>query len=371
MPTAHEGFMAQALREARKGEGRTHPNPPVGAVLVSRGKIIARGHHHRAGAPHAEVEALRDLGRWPPKGATLYVTLEPCAHQGRTPPCVEAILDAGIERVVIGTPDPHPHTNGRGIKKLRRSGVEVTVGVREAECQELLRGFTSLATRGRPWVVLKLASTLDGRIATRTGHSQWVTGEKARAEVHRLRDRLDAILVGGGTVRADNPQLTCRRRGGRDPMRVVLSGSLNVSSRARVFTRRDDGPSALVATTRRAPAKRARLLEATGAEIVRLPSQRGRVDLEAMLLALGERGLTTVLVEGGSEVTADFLERGWVDEVWWFLAPKIVGGADAIPAVAGRGVARMDHALQLEDVTQKRFGPDWLLRGRPVRGEGE
>ncbi len=361
MRARDERFMAQALRQARRGEGRTHPNPPVGAVLVLGDTILARGYHHRAGAAHAEIEALRKVEFRPPDGAELFVTLEPCAHHGRTPPCTEAILRAGIRRVVIGTADPHPHTERRGIRRLRRAGVEVRVGVREAECQALIRGFESLAIRHRPWVVLKLASTLDGRIATRTGHSRWVTGEAARREVHRLRDRLDGILVGGGTVRADNPQLTCRLARGRDPVRVVLSGSLDLSPQARVF-----GPgSVLVATTRRAPGDRVERLRQTGAEILRLPSRQGRVQPEALLRALGERGLTTLLVEGGSEVTASFLEQGLVDEVAWFLAPKIVGGVNAVPAVAGTGVARMDDAVQLHDVSLRKLGEDWLLRGRP------
>lgn len=372
MSTRDERMMALALRAARRAEGRTFPNPPVGAVIAVGDRVLARGLHRRAGADHAEVDALRQVGFRPPRGATLYVTLEPCAHHGRTPPCTDAILASGLRRVVVGTADPHPHTDGRGLDRLRRAGLDVVLGVLEAPCRELIRGFTSLARRGRPWVVLKLAATLDGRIATRTGHSQWVTGPEARREVHRLRDRLDGILVGAGTVRADDPQLTCRLPRGRDPLRIVISGSLDLSPEARVLApaKTSGWPAALVATTRRAPAAKAKALEARGAEILRLAGRGGRVDVDALLTALGARGLTTVLVEGGSEVTARFLEGGFVDEVYWFVAPKIVGGLEAVAAVGGRGVARMDDAVTLAELSARRVGADLLLRGFPRQVEG-
>jgi len=367
MSERDERFMTQALRQARKGEGRTWPNPPVGAVIVCGERILSRGYHHRAGADHAEVDALRKLGFTVPPDAEMYVTLEPCDHQGLTGSCTDAILRAGIKRVVVGARDPHPHTDGQGLGRLRQAGVAVTLGVREASCQELIRGFHSVVTRGRPWVVLKLASTLDGRIATRTGHSRWITSAPARKEAHRLRDRLDAILVGGGTVRVDDPRLTCRRiPRGRDPLRVVLSGSLNLDPGAQVFARREDGPSAIVATRRRPSTESVRRLEAAGAEVLRLPSKRGHVSAQALLENLAERGLTTLLVEGGAAVTASFLEGGLVDEIQWFVAPKIVGGLDAVPAVAGTGIARMDRALELTDVSIRSVGPDWLVRGRPA-----
>jgi diaminohydroxyphosphoribosylaminopyrimidine deaminase/5-amino-6-(5-phosphoribosylamino)uracil reductase len=368
MRSREERMMAAALREARRAEGRTLPNPPVGAVLAVGDRVLARGFHHRAGQPHAEIEVLRKVGV-PPRGATLYVTLEPCAHHGRTPPCTDAILAAGVRRVVVGTRDPHPHTNGRGLAVLRAAGVDVKVGVEEEACRELIRGFASVAERGRPYVVLKVAATLDGRIATRTGHSRWITAEPARREVHRLRDRLDAILVGAGTVRADDPLLTCRLPRGRDPIRVVLSASLDLPAEAKVFgpPGMSGWPRALVVTSRRAPARRVRALESRGAEVIRLGARGGRVEVGALLEALGARGITSVLVEGGSEVTASFLEGGWVDEVYWFLGPRIVGGAQAVPAVAGVGAARMEDAWCLEPLRVSRVGPDLLLRGRPRR----
>lgn len=362
--------MALAVRQARRGEGRTRPNPPVGAVLVRGERVLARGFHARAGADHAEVDALRKVGRRAARGAELFVTLEPCAHTGRTPPCVDAILGAGIRRVVIGALDPNPATDGRGVARLKRGGVEVVTGVLGDACSQLIDGFACLVRHGRPFVVLKLAATLDGRIATRTGHSRWITGKAARREVHRMRDRCDAILVGAGTVTADDPALTCRIPRGRDPLRVVLSGSLAFPPDAQVVTIKakgaadDGGPTALVATTRRAPAALAEGLRAAGAEVIRLPSSRGRVRIPALLEDLGKRGILSLLVEGGSEVAAQFLDGGHVDRLLWFVAPKIVGGAQAVPAVAGRGAARMDDALVLEDLVVRRIGGDLLLDGR-------
>jgi len=357
--------MALAVRQARRGEGRTRPNPPVGAVIVRGDQVLARGFHARAGADHAEVDALRKVGRRA-RGAELYVTLEPCAHQGRTPPCVDAICRAGIRRVVIGALDPNPRTDGQGVARLRQAGVEVVTGVLAEVCTRLLDGFACLVRHGRPFVVLKLAATLDGRIATRTGHSRWITGEAARRQVHILRDRCDAILVGSGTVTADDPALTCRIPRGRDPLRVVLSASLSFPADAQVVTAGgvDGGPTALVATTRRAPAARAEALRRAGAEVIRLKSSAGRVQIPSLLEALGQRGILSVLVEGGSEVAAQFLDGGHVDRLLWFVAPKIVGGAQAVPAVAGRGVARMSDALALKDLVVRRVGRDLLFDGR-------
>ncbi|MBW2257878.1 MAG: bifunctional diaminohydroxyphosphoribosylaminopyrimidine deaminase/5-amino-6-(5-phosphoribosylamino)uracil reductase RibD [Deltaproteobacteria bacterium] len=365
MRTREERFMALALRQARRGEGRTRPNPPVGAVLVRGERVLARGYHARAGENHAEIAALRQVGRRA-RGAELFVTLEPCAHRGRTPPCTDAIVEAGISRVVIGASDPNPRTDGRGIRRLRRAGVEVVTGVLAKPCARMIEGFSKLIRTGRPLVVLKLAATLDGRIAARTGHSRWVTGEPARREVHRLRNRCDAILVGAGTVTADDPALTCRIPRGRDPLRVIVSGRLSFPLNAQVVTATapPGGPSALVATTRGSNAKRAAALRARGAEIMRLPSRRGRIDVGALLDGLGARDIMSVLVEGGSEVTTAFLEGGYVDRIIWFVAPKIVGGVDAIPAVGGLGTARMDQALRLRDLAVRRVGEDLMLDGR-------
>ncbi|MFH2005163.1 MAG: bifunctional diaminohydroxyphosphoribosylaminopyrimidine deaminase/5-amino-6-(5-phosphoribosylamino)uracil reductase RibD [bacterium] len=365
MRTRDERFMALALREARRGEGRTRPNPPVGAVLVRGERVLARGYHARAGEDHAEAAALAQVGGRAP-GAELFVTLEPCAHRGRTPPCTEAILQAGITRVVVGARDPNPRTDGRGIRRLRRAGVEVVVGVLAEPCARMIEGFEMLVRAGRPLVVLKLAATLDGRIAARTGHSRWVTGEPARREVHHLRNRCDAILVGAGTITADNPALTCRIPRGRDPLRVVVSGRLSFPLDARVVTAAapPGGPTAVVATTRRSDGKRAAALRARGAEVLRLPSRRGRIDVGALLGELGARGVLSVLVEGGSDVTASFLEGGYVDRIVWFVAPKIVGGVDAIPAVGGRGAPRMDQALRLRELVVRRVGEDLMLDGR-------
>lgn len=369
MNRREERLMAKAVRAAKRAEGSTFPNPPVGAVIAVGEQVLAIGYHRRAGEAHAEVDALRQLAERPPRGATLYVTLEPCAHHGRTPPCTEAILRSGLRRVVVGTPDPHPHTNGRGIETLRKGGVEVLVGVLEEPCRELIRGFASVAERGRPYVLLKVAATLDGRIATRTGHSQWVTGEQARREGHRLRGRLDAILVGGGTVRSDDPRLTCRLVRGRDPIRIVLSATLDLPDEAKVFSpsKIPGWPSAIVLTTKGAPAHRARALEAAGAEVMRLGARHGRVDIGAALEALGRRGLTTLLVEGGSQVAGGFLEGGWVDELYWFVAPKLLGDPQAVPALSGGSVRKMGAAWLLDRMRVRHLGPDLLLQGHPCR----
>jgi diaminohydroxyphosphoribosylaminopyrimidine deaminase/5-amino-6-(5-phosphoribosylamino)uracil reductase len=360
--------MNLAITEARRGEGRTRPNPPVGAVIVSGGRVIARGHHARAGEDHAEVAALRQVGLRAP-GATIYVTLEPCAHHGRTPPCTEALLRAGVARVVIGARDPHPHTAGRGVERLRAAGIEVVEGVAAGPCARLIEGFASLALRGRPHVTLKLAATLDGRIATATGESRWITGPAARREVHRLRNRCDAVLVGAATVVADDPALTCRLRQGRDPLRVILSGRLAVPATARAVSlaRRPGDPGTLIVTSSRSSARAMRALVAAGAEVVRLPGRQGRVDPVALLALLGEREVMRLLVEGGGQVAGELLAAGLVDRVLWFLAPTLIGG-DGRPAIAGLGVQRLADALRLEEVRVRRLGRDLLVEGTPGRG---
>jgi diaminohydroxyphosphoribosylaminopyrimidine deaminase / 5-amino-6-(5-phosphoribosylamino)uracil reductase len=356
-----EAFMRLALRQAARGLGRTSPNPVVGAVLVRDGRVLATGYHRRAGLDHAEVAALRRVG-FQARGADLYVTLEPCDHQGRTPPCTEALIRAGVRRVVIGMRDPFRLVDGRGIRRLRRAGIAVEVGLLGAECRRVAEHFVCVQERGRPFVTWKLAVTLDGRIATRTGDSRWVTGAPARAVGHALRDTHDAILVGATTVRVDDPLLTTRRPGGRDPVRVVLDGRLSISPRARLLHSGSPAPT-LVITSRGAPAARARALAAAGAEVLRLPGRGGRVSPRALLAALLERGLLSVLLEGGGETAATFLEAGLVDKVVALVAPKLVGGREAVPVLGGRGVARMADAVQLCDISHRRSGEDLLVTG--------
>jgi diaminohydroxyphosphoribosylaminopyrimidine deaminase/5-amino-6-(5-phosphoribosylamino)uracil reductase len=353
-------FMGLALKEAAKGLGRTSPNPAVGAVLVKGGRVVGRGHHARAGGPHAEVVALGAAGPRA-RGADLYTTLEPCDHYGRTPPCSMAILEAGVRRVVVGSADPNPLVSGRGVSRLRRAGVEVVTGVLAEQCDALNAHWFRFIRDRRPYVTLKAAVTLDGRIATRTGDARWVSGEEARRWVHRLRDRVDAVLVGAGTAQADDPELTARLPGrrGRDPLRVVLDTDLSLPARLRLFRLRSAAPT-LVA---HASARSRRF--GPGVELLRCRRGKGGVDLPDLLARLAERGVTHLLVEGGAHVHAAFLRAGLVDRVAVFVAPKIAG-ADGVPFVAGKGPARMADALALGDVQIRRMGGDVLVEGRPL-----
>jgi diaminohydroxyphosphoribosylaminopyrimidine deaminase / 5-amino-6-(5-phosphoribosylamino)uracil reductase len=352
--------MRACLRLARRGLGRTSPNPMVGAILARGERVLCTGWHRRAGAPHAEIEALTRAGGRA-AGATLYVSLEPCTHQGRTPPCVPALLKSGVRRVVVGMRDPDPRVRGRGIAALRRAGVRVKAGVLEAECRKLNYAFAFAVTHGRPYVTLKAAITLDGRIATRTGDSRWITGPAARAEAHRMRARHDAVLVGARTVLRDDPRLDVRLARGRDPVRVVLDGKLRTEAGARMLR---GGAPVWIATTRRAPAARARALEAAGAILVRLPPGPGGVAVRALCLELGRRGIRSLLVEGGGETAAAFLRAGCADEVVAFVAPKILGGTRAVPMVGGRGAARVRQAVRLFWGSLRRVGDAIILRGR-------
>ncbi|HET7824263.1 MAG TPA: bifunctional diaminohydroxyphosphoribosylaminopyrimidine deaminase/5-amino-6-(5-phosphoribosylamino)uracil reductase RibD, partial [Anaeromyxobacter sp.] len=358
--TAAERFMRLALREAHKGLGRTSPNPAVGAVIVRSGRVVARGHHAKAGGPHAEVVALRAAGARA-RGADLYTTLEPCDHWGRTPPCSRAILDAGVRRVFVGSSDPNPLVNGKGVARLRAAGVEVVQAVLREECDALNAHWFRFIRDHRPYVTLKAAVTLDGRLATRTGDARWVTGEEARRWVHRLRDRVDAILVGAGTARADDPRLTARLPGGRgrDPVRVVLDTDLSLPATLKLFRARSAAPTVVAHAS-----GRSRRL-GPGVELLRCRRGEGGVDLPDLLAKLAARGITHLLVEGGARVHAAFLAAGLVDRAVVFVAPKLAG-ADGVPLFAGKGPARMADAIRLEGLEIARLGDDVLVQGTPV-----
>ncbi len=350
--------MRLALEEASRGLGRAAPNPAVGAVLVRGGRVVGRGHHARAGSPHAEIVALRAAGALA-TGADLYTTLEPCSHFGRTPPCSAAVIEARVARVFIGSRDPNPLVDGKGSARLRRAGVEVVAGPLRAECDALNAPWSRFIVSGRPFVTLKLAATLDGRIATAGGDSRWVSGAEARAWVHRLRDRVDAVLIGRGTAQADDPRLTARLPGGggHDPLRVVLDTRLSLPATLRIFRQRSSARTLVFHA-----ADRERRL-GPRVDLERVARAPGGLDLGAVLAALGARGVVHLLVEGGGAVAAGLLGAGLVDRLALVLAPRVLGGGTAWGGEAGP--ARMAEALRLEDLTVERLGEDLLLQGRP------
>ncbi|MBI3808939.1 MAG: bifunctional diaminohydroxyphosphoribosylaminopyrimidine deaminase/5-amino-6-(5-phosphoribosylamino)uracil reductase RibD [Nitrospirae bacterium] len=355
--------MARALALAARGLGATSPNPPVGAVVVRGNRVVGEGYHRRAGGPHAEVLALRRAGGRA-RGATLYVTLEPCCHlDKRTLPCVPAIIASGVVRVVMAVRDPNPKVRGRGLTALRRAGLRVDLGVGSADAELLTEPYRTLITSGRPFVTLKVASTLDGKIATAKGESRWITGPAARKLVHQLRARADAIVTGIGTILADDPSLTARTGSvhGRTPLRIVFDPSLRISLRANVLKDRK-APTLIVTTPQAILAKRA-ALQKIGAEVLVLPSRRGRIQWRWLLSELGRRGIASLLIEGGAEVNASALREGVVDRVLFFLAPRMLGGRDAVGAIGGLSPAHLSDALHLKRTTVMRVGPDILVEG--------
>lgn len=364
-------FMREALRQARKGVGRTSPNPAVGAVIVREGRMAASGFHRRAGMPHAEVEAINRLGGVA-EGATLYVTLEPCNHHGRTPPCTEAIIRSGIRRVVVGMEDPNPDVRGGGCGRLREKGIDVTCGVLDAECRRLNEAFVKFVTLKRPFVILKSALTLDGWTATATGHARWVTNERSRQFAHRLRDRVDAVMVGVGTVLADDPALTTRLRGrkGRDPARVIVDTHLRVRPGAKVLDHSSSAPTYLVAGERVARPK-VDALRRPGVSFIFSRTRRGKIDLGRVLDILAEKQITSLLVEGGASLAGSMIRERLVDKFYIFMAPKVLGGGDGVPLAAGKGARRMDRCVALRDIRVRRFDEDILIEGYPRYPGGE
>jgi diaminohydroxyphosphoribosylaminopyrimidine deaminase/5-amino-6-(5-phosphoribosylamino)uracil reductase len=356
-----EFFMRIALEEAAKGLGRTSPNPVVGAVLVKGGRIIARGYHKKAGTAHAEVVALEAAGVRA-KGADLYTTLEPCDHYGRTPPCSLAIREAGVRRVICASADPNPKVSGKGVARLRRAGVQVLTGVLTEEADKLNRPFFKAIRTGMPWVTLKAAATLDGKLATATGDSRWVTGEASRGWVHRLRDSVDVILVGANTVRKDDPKLTTRLPGGggKDPLRVVVDSRLRLSPGYTVFTQKSAART-VVATLEDPEGRKARRFLAQGVEVWHVRQKAGRVDLKALLKRLCKAGHNHVLVEGGAELYASFLREHLADALALFLAPKLIG-TSGLSWAGDLGVKEMTQALKVKDLSFERFGDDVLLQ---------
>ena len=361
----HEVFMKKVLELAERGRFTASPNPMVGALVVKNGKIISSAYHVRAGAFHAEALALRKAGG-KAKGGTLYVNLEPCAHKGRTPACTEAIIKSGIKKVYCAMLDPNPLNNGRGVKVLRNHNIEVSLGLLKEDAKDLNQVFIKYITKRLPFVRLKMAESLDGKIATRSYDSKWVTSDASRKYVHRLRSEVDALLVGLNTVIKDNPLLTSRDK--RPPIKVVLDSQLRISERSRIFSKKSPALS-IIAVSKKALKKKEVLnkikrLNKRGVLVIACPSKYNKIDLKSLLRELAELEIAHLLVEGGGETAASFLENRLVDKVLFFIAPKIIGGRDAVTSVEGKGARKVKNAIKLKEVKIEALGEDILVEAR-------
>ena len=366
-----EKFMTEALRQAKRGLGRISPNPAVGAVIVRDGKIIASGYHKRAGDNHAEIEALAKIGGKARENDTLYVSLEPCNHYGRTPPCTKAILRSGIRKVVVGMRDPNQKVSGGGCEFLAERGIEVRTGVLESKCKKLNEAYLKYVSTGRPFVVAKSALTMDGWTATSIGHCRWITNETSRQFVHRLRDRVDAVMVGIGTVLTDDPLLTTRlKRGrGKDPVRIVVDTYLRISDEAKVLNSDSSSMTLIVVGPDVPPERLIRVGKKSGVSSLICPTRNARIDLAALMDILGGMNITSLLVEGGSAIMGSMIRERLIDKFYIFKAPKILGGSDGIPMALGSGPKKMDGSLRLKDIKVRRFGDDILIRGYPLKND--
>ncbi len=360
-------YMKRALSLAARGKGKTSPNPMVGAVIVNQGRVVGKAYHQQAGKPHAEILALHQAGPRA-RGGVLYVTLEPCCHSHkRTPPCVPLLIQSGLTRVCVAMADPNPQVSGQGVQMLKRAGLEVFVGVLEEEAQRLNEVYRHWITSGRPFVILKGAMTLDGKIATKSGQSKWLTGEQARRDVHRVRSQADAVIVGIGTVLADNPELSVRGskgttgpRKGRQPVRVVLDSRLRIPFKAKILQWVHEQPT-IVCTTAQASMKKIRTLREQDVQVWVLPLKKGRVSLKASLTQLGTKGMSSVLLEGGSTLNASALQEDLVNQVRLYVAPLLMGGQDAKSLIGGVSPKTLDQAWRLVNPELKKIGEDWLL----------
>ena len=364
MDETHIAFMQRALNLARQAKGRTSPNPLVGAVIVKDGKVIGEGYHQKAGSPHAEVHALNAAGE-DAKGATLYTTLEPCCHWGRTPPCTEALIRAGIAHVYVADGDPNPNVAGKGVQQLQDAGINVHVGVHRQKASDLNEVHRKYIQTGRPFVILKTAMSLDGKIATASGESQWITSEASRQRGHEVRDTVDAILVGRGTVVSDNPTLTTRLQGreGQDATRIVLDSHGRTHTDARIFNAESEA-GVIVAVTPAAPSENIDALEKAGAEVITVPDAHSKVCFKHLMEILGKREITSILIEGGSEINAAALATGVVDKIMCFIAPKLIGGQNAPGPIGGVGIRSLTEAVNLQRVSVTPIAEhDFLIEG--------
>ena len=354
-------YMKIAIEYAKKGSGSVNPNPMVGAVIVKHDQIVGEGYHKKRGEPHAERYALMNC-RESAAGATLYVTLEPCCHYGKTPPCTEAIIESGISRVVVGSVDPNPLVAGKGIEILRKQGIEVISGILQDECDRLNEVFFHFIQTKRPFVVMKYAMTMDGKIATRTGASKWITGEAARGRVQQDRHRYTAIMTGSGTVLADDPLLTCRMEGGKNPIRIICDTNLKVSPTHQIIKTAKEVLT--IIATACTDAEKQQPLKEAGCEILVLQRKEGHLDLEQLMEELGKRNIDSILLEGGGRLNWSMIQCGVVDKVQCYIAAKLFGGDTAPSPIAGMGVELPEAAVQLTDMTFSQIGEDFLFEGR-------
>lgn len=365
--TTDEKYMKRALELAAQAKGHTSPNPMVGAVIVKDGRIIGEGYHHKAGQPHAEVNAVQSAEE-SVKGATIYVTLEPCSHYGKTPPCSDLIIRSGFNKVVVASVDPNPLVAGRGIQRIRDAGIEVEVGVCEKESVRLNEVFNYFITTQRPFVHMKYAMTLDGKIATETGQSKWISSEKSREHAHRLRGELSGIMAGIGTVLKDNPQLTCRVPGYSNPVRIVVDSQLRIPLDSAVLTNQLEAKT-IILTTRFASEEKLTALEKMGVEVIKVKASEKRIDLYEAMNVLGKKGIDSILLEGGAQLNASALEADIVNKLTVYIAPKLVGGEKAVSPVIGKGVQHMAEAYQFKDVQTYKIGEDIVIEAERDRSE--
>lgn len=356
----HEKYMNLALRSALKAKGKTSPNPMVGAVIVKKGRIIAKGYHRMAGLPHAEIAALDEAGK-DARGATLYVTLEPCTHFGKTPPCVDRIIKSGIREVFVGMVDPNPLNNGKGIEILRQHNIKVRVGLLEDKLKNVNEVFVKYITKKMPFVTVKIAESLDGRIATRSGESKWITSDKARAYAHRIRQDYDAAAVGVNTVLRDNPKLNAGLSK-KQPVKIIVDSQLSTPQDAEIFSRSSSVIIVTLAVKSGQETENRKTLSLK-AKILEVKENEGQVNLKDMMKKLARLGITNILVEGGGTLIGSLFDEGLVDKVLFFISPKIIGGKEAIGAVMGKGINRIDKAFRLKEVKLKRIGEDFLVEG--------
>ncbi|ADL52542.1 bifunctional diaminohydroxyphosphoribosylaminopyrimidine deaminase/5-amino-6-(5-phosphoribosylamino)uracil reductase RibD [Clostridium cellulovorans] len=359
----NESYMRRALELAKLGAGRVSPNPMVGAVIVKNGEIIGEGYHKQYGGPHAEVNAIASVSdNGELEGSTIYVTLEPCCHYGKTPPCTKAIIDNKIKTVVIGTLDPNPLVAGKGVEILRAEGIEVIVGVLEEECLKINESFMKYIKTKTPFVIMKAAMTLDGKIATSTGDSKWITNEESRINVHKLRNKVSGIMVGINTVLKDDPELTCRLEGGASPKRIIVDSGLKIPLNAKVLNAKDK-VEVIVATTRKADESKVEVLERQGVKVIIVPEKEQKVNLKKLMEELGNLKVDSVLLEGGGTLCFSALEEGIIDKVQFYIAPKIIGGENSKTPVEGVGINKIKDAINVKDLRVSTFGGDILIEG--------